>query len=181
MHRRKIKFLSYLGLMITLVLFNWYFSDYAYLRGIISDHQLENPDDIYEFIINETPSTREKNTGSCLYCSPQYLLEENLALSCDEGAILIAHLSYLLGYESRLVDLIGTDGIAHHTLVEVHVDNTWQRYDYLFERKNSPYTTDVNFEFSHPSYRAFPKWYNKLIYNFYGLKYLAVKLRGARG
>lgn len=161
--------------------YNWYNSDYTFLREIISENDLQTPDDVYAFILETTPSTKEKNTGSCLYCSPKYLMEENFGLSCDEGAILIAHLSYLLGYDSRLVDLIGTDGNAHHTLVEVKVDNTWQRYDYLFERKNDHYTVDVNFEYSHPSYRTFPKWYNKVIYNFSGLKYLVLKFRGAKG
>lgn len=176
-----LKKIIYFLILSGFISLNWFTSDYHFLRKIITQQQLETPNDVYRYIIESTPSTREKNTGSCLYCSPKYLMKENLGLSCDEGALLIAHLSYLLGYESRLVDLIGTDGIAHHTLVEVKVNNTWQRYDYLFERENSTYTTDLNFEYSHPSYRTYPKWYNKVIYNFSGLKYLVVKLRGAKG
>lgn len=170
-----------LFITIVFIALNWWNSDYSYLKAIISQNHLETPNDVYHYITENTPSTREKKTEACLYCSPQYLMDEDLALSCDEGAILIAHLSYLLGYETRLVDIIDQSGIARHTMVEVFQNDTWQRYDYLFEKKNPAYTEDLDINFSHAQYRSFPNWYNKIIYNFYGLKFIVVKMRGARG
>lgn len=79
MRRSKIKFIVYIILFLIILLINWNFSDYSYLRVIISQNHLETPDDVYHYIIENTPSTREKKTEACLYCSPQFLIDEDLA------------------------------------------------------------------------------------------------------
>ena len=98
-------------------------------------------------------------------------------LWCDEGAIVVAVLVGQLGYSTRLVDLVGTsDGVSHHTVLQIEQAGDWITYDFTGRQYNVPLEKTVDYPAA-PRFRTYPDWRHKLLLNNYFLRELAQLLR----
>ena len=116
------------------------------------------------------------------------MLTRQKYLWCDQGAIVMATIVHKLGYETRLVDLLGDDGVSHHTILEVNQGGTWKTYDTLQKLQGVTYQQSVeslndNNYTRHiqPVYRPYPRSYDWAVQNNFYLKHLALWLRGLPG
>jgi hypothetical protein len=172
------------GLILLIILVtNYIFSDYFYLRIIMSKNDIKTPKNAYNYVISNTDSTLVNNDYvNCRYCSPKYLLSNNHVLACDEGAIIIAHMSTILGYETRLTDIINKKNISNHTILQVQEQGRWKNIDYLFQLYDKDISESTkHYDFSHLRYRKYPKIQNRIIYNFYILKKMICFIRNCKG
>lgn len=180
--QHKSKVILILGFVVVFVASGYLMSDDLFFRRLIRANRISTPEEAFIFVQSRTifpPPTEMENIAGL---TPRYMLTERKYLTCDESAMLLATIDHALGYETRLVDLIGNDNISHHTILEVRQNGTWKTYDAAYNLAGAPYEQSAKeFPFSHPSYRAFPKPYNWVIqHNFY-LKHVALWLRGVPG
>lgn len=85
------------------------------------------------------------------------MLTEQKDLFCDQSAILMATIVGELGYDARLVDLVGDDGVSQHTILEVKQNEGWKTYDTLNRLQGETYE-QIQRRLSHnacPTYRTY--------------------------
>jgi len=119
--------------------------------------------------------------------SPRYMLTEQKYLYCDQSAIVMATIVHELGYETTLINLVGTDGESHHTVLGVFQDGAWKTYDLTNNLQGRPINESARYQPSgryyqaQTDYRAYPRFYHWVVQNNFYLKRLALWLRGLRG
>ncbi|MBC7655371.1 MAG: hypothetical protein H7098_12975 [Oligoflexus sp.] len=168
--------------LISLIVFlsvGYYFSDTAYYKKVINENQLNTPNQVYEWVSNNYIR------NSCIithpYASPRHLMENHKRLWCDEGAMVAAILIHQLGYETRLADFYGIDGIAHHTILETNENQKWEHYDFSFHLVDQSYKSSAvagKINFKRIVTRPYPKLYNTIINHNYFIKKVVFFLRG---
>ena len=155
-------------------------SDDLYFRRLLSHNNVTNVDELYAFL---EPRLKGPKNRSIRGLTPRYMYDVqvvNNGLYCDEGAVMMATMAKILGYKTRLLDFLGSDGISHHTVLEVNVDGEWIVFDTL---QKMPHLRKEDY----PGYtaslrrRKFPRTYNFFIQHNYFLKKAAVFLRGIPG
>lgn len=172
-----IAFILTISIVAFLVL-GYFYSDQIYYNRITESNQLKTPIDVYKWVQKNNPSAINSKTIPASYVSPKYNILNKRKLYCDESAIVMATLNYQLGYKTRLINLIGMDGISHHTILEVYEADTWKRYDHFNGEKNLSYEKHAGYPLLKVEINPYPKFYNFLINNNYFLKKLAFFIRG---
>ncbi|MGF7078368.1 transglutaminase domain-containing protein [Mucilaginibacter sp. UYCu711] len=156
-------------------------SDDRYYTTVISGNNLQTPQDVFEWTTKKFSSVSYMYHST--YASPKYLMQNHTGLWCDEGAIVMATLDHKLGYKTRLVDLIGYDNVAHHTLLQVYENNKWVNYDFTFRLNHqailkSSYAFNLKMKEARP--KTYPKLYNFIVNNNFFAKKVIFALRGIR-
>lgn len=143
----------------------YFYSDNHYADELILKHKISNPDEVFQFVINQKV---QAPPGSPVHQGQSFrslMSTEKNWLWCDEGAIAIAVLSQRLGYETRLVDLLHKrTGKSHHTIVEVKVNNHWRAYDFTGRRIIPDPRLSADYP-SVPRYRVYPEAKHLLLLN----------------
>lgn len=122
-----------------------------------------------------------------LMSTPRNMLIEQKYLYCDQSAILMATIVGELGYETRLVDLQGDDGVSYHTILEVKQNGLWKTYDIVYKLQGASYPESARIYETgqhynaRPVYRSYPRFYNQLVQSNFYLKHLALGLRRLPG
>lgn len=111
-------------------------------------------------------------------CTPYYLLKVRKKLRCDEFCVVKSTFNNILGYNTRLVDIIGTDNLSHHTVLQVYESNKWTLYDGYMDIYCANIEKTVNYHVSSIRIRQYPKLYNFIVNNNYFIKELFVLIRG---
>ena len=157
--RKKIIFL--LIFVFLFLSIGYYYSDHFYYTRIIRENHLKTPVDVYFWVLQNNPSAEFTKTRPAPYVSPRFNIENKRLLFCDEGSIVIATLDNELGYQTRLIDLIGFDSLAHHTILEVYENNRWKKYDFFRSKYDQPYVVSaVGFKLLRIKVKEYPKLYN---------------------
>lgn len=162
-------------------------SDDSFFSDLIEKNRISTPEEAFSFVESSTirpPADMQIR----LFTTPRNMLTRQKYLWCDQGTIVLATIVHKLGYETRLVDLLGDDGLSHHTVLEVNQNGTWKTYDTLQNMQGVTYQQSIeslktsfysrNIQ---PVYRPYPKFYNWVIQNNFYLKHLALWLRGLPG
>lgn len=167
---------------ILFISIGYIFSDDIYYNRIIKNNNLTSSFDVYKWTI------RNYSGKSCIIVhsnvTPRHLMERHKRLWCDEGSIVMGNLDRKIGYNVRLVNLIGSDGKSHHTILEVYQNKKWDRFDFSFNLINAPYdkSTGGKFTFVKPDYKQYPqsRLYFFLVSKNYFIKLFALYLRGVK-
>ena len=168
------------GFILIFLVSGYLLSDDLFFNQLIRANRINTPEEAFAFVQSNTrpaPEGLEPIRG----LSPRYMLTQRKYLYCDESAIVLASIVHELGYETRLVDLVGDDGVSHHTILEVRRDGPWKTYDTLRNLQGVTYQESAKTYRARPVYRAYPRLYNWLIQNNFYLKHLALWLRGVPG
>lgn len=161
-------------------------SDDLFFKRLISHHNIKTPEEAFAFVDKNTDYPA-KDMRLELGTTPRDMLTRQKYLYCDQSSILMATIVHKLGYETRLVDLVGDDGESHHTILEVKQNGVWKTYDTTYILQGGTYQESARYYESgeyynaRPVYRPYPRLYNRAIQNSFYLKHLALWLRGARG
>jgi hypothetical protein len=180
--RHKLKVIFAVGLFVVFVVGGYLLSDDLFFKRLIRSNRITTPEEAFAFVESQVvyPPPPEMKTISGL--TPRYMLTQRKYLWCDEGAILLATINHELGYETRLVDLVGDDEMSHPTILEVRQNGAWKSYDTAYNMAGASYEQSAKYyRFSRPVYRAYPTTYNWIIQNNFYLKHLALWLRGVPG
>jgi len=153
-------------------------SDQLYYVNIVSHAKLKNPMDVYKWVQDNNPSAINTKTSPAPYVSPKFNMINQRSLYCDESAIVMATLNHQIGYKTRLINLIGMDGIAHHTILEVYENNSWKKYDHFNDKINLSYQKLAGYPLLRANVNPYPKFYNFVVNNNYFIKKLAFLIRG---
>ena len=175
-------------LFITIFIMSGYLlSDDSFFSDLIRKNRISTPEEAFAFVENNTYRLTE-DMKVTLLTTPRNMLTRQKYLWCDQGAVVLATIVHKLGYETRLVDLLGDDGVSHHTILEVNQNGTWKTYDTLQKLQGVTYRQSVeslnaNYYTRNirPVYRPYPRFYNWVIQNNFYLKHLALWLRGLPG
>ena len=170
--------LIFIIFLITFLGLGYFKSDQIYYNTIVQQNDLKTPTDVFEWVSKNNPSAVNTKTLPASYVSPKYNIINKRKLYCDESAIVMATLNHQLGYKTRLINLIGLDGISHHTILEVYEVNTWKKYDHFNGKVNIDYQKFAGYPLFKAEINPYPKLYNFLINNNYFLKKLAFFIRG---
>lgn len=158
------------------VVVGYWFSDSRFASQIIEQRKLSTPEQIFRFVIDQkvqAPPGSPVDGGA----SFRELMARDGWLWCDEGAVVIAVLAGQLGYETRLVDLLGkSDGISHHTVLQILQKDSWITYDFTGRQFGVAPEATVDYEAS-IRVRDYPQWRHLLLLNNYFIRYLAYKFR----
>ena len=174
-----MKKISLILVIITFVIYGYYLSDIYYFKLLILENNIRTPKEAYDYV-GKVTFKRDSTTKAIKGNTPRYLLEFKKILYCDESAIVMAVFDNLLGYETRLVDIIGMDDISHHTVLQVKEHNKWIVYDRLYDNSNvEPYQT-VDYEVLRIRIRKYPTIYQSITWNNYFLQKTALLLRGIK-
>lgn len=181
LRRHKTKIIIALAALALFVGSGYLMSDDLFFARLIRSNNITTPEEAFAFVGRNTynpPSDMPAIYG----LTPRYMLTQRKYLYCDEGAILMATIVHKMGYETRLVDLVGVDdGISHHTILEVRQNGSWKTYDTTYKTAGAPYEQSAKNFRAQPSYRAYPRLYNWVIHHNFYLKHLALWLRGVPG
>jgi hypothetical protein len=177
-----------LVLLVFFVISGYVFSDDYFFKSIIRHNRITTPEEAFTYVENNTrPAPRGMKVPT--FVMPRTMLTKQTPLKCDQSAIVLATIVHALGQETRLVDLLGDDGISHHTILEVNQNGSWKTYDtlqnlqgvtYYQSAKSSP-RADSYTRIVQPAYRPYPRFYNWVTQNNFYLKHLALTLRGRSG
>jgi len=167
-----------LGIICFFAVLGFFMSDHFFYRKIIKADNMAVPDDVFKWITTNIPTAKGSNQVPAPYTTPRLAIETKRKLYCDEGSILMATFCYELGYKTRLVDFIGMDSIAHHTILEVFNNGRWKSYDFFNNTQYSTYKEYVSFPLLMVNYRRYPGWYNQLVNHNYFIKKIFLKIRG---
>jgi hypothetical protein len=179
--RHKAKVIFVLGFIVIFVVSGYLMSDDLFFKQLIRSNHVTTPEEAFVFVGSNVIYPPPKDMKPIFGLTPRYTLTQRKYLWCDEGAMLLATINHELGYETRLVDLMGDDDISHHTILEVRQNGGWKTYDTAYNLEGATYEQSARYYHARPVYRAYPKPYNWLIqHNFY-LKRLALWLRGVPG
>ena len=173
-------FLWFTGLFLFFfIVVGYLLSDKLYYKRVIKNNNLTSPGQVYKWVSNNFIN------HSCVithpYASPRHLMENHRRLWCDEGAMVAAILIHHLGYETRLADFYGIDGIAHHTILETNKNQKWEHYDFSFHLVNQSYKSSAvagKINFKRIVTRPYPKLYNTIINHNYFIKEVVFFFRG---
>jgi hypothetical protein len=180
-NRRRVpirKFLKYTSVSILfLIVIGYVFSDDVYYRRLVKKNNLEKPVQVFNWL--RSHYFHDNCTVVHAYASPRHVLENHRRLFCDEAAIAMATLVQVSGYQTRLVNLISTDGDSHHTILEVAEAGQWHRYDFTNGLIDRPIVESATgFVFIHPDYRKYPRLYNFLVNHNFFFKKIIFLIRG---
>ena len=171
----------------TFIVSGYVLSDDSFFSELIHKNRISTPEEAFAFVGDNTYRPTG-NVKVAALTTPRNMLTRQKYLSCDQGAIVLATMVHKLGYETRLVDLLGDDGISHHTILEVNQNGTWKTYDTLQKLQGVTYQQSVRSLNANsytrnlqPVYRPYPRVYNWFIQNNFYLKHLALLLRGLPG
>lgn len=174
-------------IFVFFIVTGYLWSDDVYFRKIILENNITSPEKAFEYVVGNTIAkvddiiNPEYNTFPRHY-TPRFLLTKVKVVSCDEGAILVATLSHLLGFKTRLVDIYADDGKNSHTALEIYENNAWKLYDTSKNISGVTYQESIrDFKADKIVYRKYPKLYNRLVQSNYFLKKIALLLRGIPG
>lgn len=167
----------FMGLAVLgFVVVGYWFSDSRFARQIIEERKLITPEQVFEFVIDQkvqAPPGSPAHGGE----SFRQLMARDGWLWCDEGAVSIAVLAWQLGYQTQLVDLIGkSDGISHHTVMQVLQKDGWVTYDFTGRGFGMAPEKTVDYE-STVRVRHYPQWRHRLLLNNYFLRVMAQRVR----
>ena len=181
----KVKLLVALALLVCFVPGGYLLSDDFYFNRLIRENRITTPEEAFAFVGRNTYRAPE-GTQPGLVTTPREMLTRQKYLYCDEGAILLATIVHELGYETRLVDIVGDDGVSHHTILEVNQGGAWKTYDTLQRLQGVTYqqsARSLNGVYYtrriEPAYRPYPRFYNWVVQNNFYLKHLALWVRRA--
>ena len=178
--RHKSKLIVASGFILIFAVSGYLLSDDFFFSQLIRSNRITTPEEAFAFVESNTrPAGKGLEPISGL--TPRYMLTQRKYLFCDEGAILLATIVHKLGYDTRLVDLVGDDGVSHHTILEVRQGGSWKTYDTLQNLQGVTYQESAKTYRARPVYRAYPRAYNWVIQNNFYLKHLALWLRGVPG
>ncbi|HZH32440.1 MAG TPA: hypothetical protein VEY11_16875 [Pyrinomonadaceae bacterium] len=180
MKLRQSKVIFAAGLILVFVVSGYLLSDDLFFNQLIRSNRITTPEEAFAFVGSNTLSA-PKSMASVAGLTPRYMLTQRKYLYCDESAILLASIVHELGYDTRLVDLVGDDGVSRHTILEVLQNGSWKTYDTLQNLQGITYQESAKNYRARPVYRAFPRPYNWLVQNNFYLKHIALWLRGIPG
>lgn len=179
--------LTAVATVVFLIMSGYLLSDDFFFNELIRMNRITTPEEAFAFVMNNTsrPAPDMKLTT---LTTPRNMLTRQKILYCDQGAILLATIVRELRYETRLVDLLGDDGISRHTILEVKQSGHWKAYDTLqnlqgVTHQQSAQSFNANYftRSVQPRYRPYPGFYNWVVQNNFYLKHLALWLRGLPG
>jgi hypothetical protein len=183
----KIKLLIALALMVFFIPGGYLLSDDFFFNNLIRENRITTPEEAFAFVEGNTYRPPE-GMDLAVLTTPREMLTRQKYLYCDQGAMVLATLVSELGYETRLVDLVGDDDISRHTILEVNQNGTWKTYDTLqnlqgvtYERSAKSLNADYYTRRVEPVYRPYPRLYNRVIQNNFYLKHLALLVRSKAG
>lgn len=174
---RRVLFLSPLCAALFFVVSGYLLSDAFFFKRLVHRNKITSPEEAFTFVNSNTGVPDPRHHPPLTY-SPREMLTRQKYLFCDQSAILMATIVGELGYETRLVDFAGADGISRHTILEVRQDGRWKTYDTLnrvqgatYEQLSAAFTPGAR-----PVYRTYvgSRWINR---NNYYLQYLSHRLR----
>lgn len=165
--RRTLLF-SALLVVLFFVVSGYLQSDAFFIKRLVRRNKITSPEGAFAFVIDNTGIPDLRRPPALEY-SPRLMLTRQKDLYCDQSAILMATIVGELGYDSRLVDLVGDDGVSHHTILEVKQDGAWKAYDTLNRRQGETYE-QIQRRLTYrarPAYREYvgSRWINRN--NFY--------------
>jgi hypothetical protein len=182
--------LTSITLLILIVISGYLLSDAFFFKRLINQNKISTPEQAFAFVNQNTgkPSTTTPvpppgglgfsppNWKAPLEYSPREMLTKQKYLWCDQGASLMATIVRDLGYQTRIVDLIGDDGLSHHTILEVNEQGSWKTYDTTYETQGLSYQEIAARAWSkplRPAYRPYlgPGW---LVRNNFYLKQISL-------
>ncbi len=172
-------------LLFLLVVLGYINSDAVFYKRLVKQHQLSTPESVFKYL-SENTITADQDTVSRQPVSgmpTRDLLQSGHGLWCDEGAIALSTiLKYTSGdYPCRLVDMIGMDNIAHHTVLQVYENDRWKTYDMIARTDSISPENTVTFKVLRLRYRSWNKRqriYHFLLENNSILKYFFFRGRG---
>ena len=178
MKRRNYYLLLPLAFMLVWQLVGYALSDTLIARRLLQENRLTSPEQVFQYVIEHKIQAPSGSPNNAAGASIRDLLSRpGDWLWCDEGAIVVAVMVGQLGYETRLVDLVGaSDGVSHHTVLQVLQTGNWVTYDFTGRQFNVPLDKTVNYP-AVPVFRKYPNWQQKLLLNNYFLRELAQLLR----
>lgn len=156
-------------------------SNAFFFKQLNYSNLITTPEEAFKYVNDNIYKTGDRPPIYGL--TPKYMLTQRKYLYCDEGSIVLSAMVQELGFETRLVDVIGEDGNAHHTYLEVFQDGEWKTYDWTIKKAGLLHK-EILEEYSqanlkgYPRPRTFPRWYNRILQNNFYLQFLSLKLRG---
>jgi hypothetical protein len=187
MFRLRLALVTGLGVVFVLFVITGYLlSDDLFFEKLIAQHHITTPEDAFRFVRAHTRYADE-HVNVVVGSSPRYMLTEQKYLYCDQSAILMATIVHELGYATTLIDLVGSDGGSHHTVLGVLQNGRWKTYDVTNNLQGRPIQESAKYQPSGASYqadtayRAYPRFYHWLVQNNFYLKHLALWSRGLPG
>jgi len=183
---KKLKLLTIFGLIFaaSFVISGYWLSDDKYFNDLIRENQIDSPDQAFEYVKRNIEFV-QNNPAPVPYTTPRYMLGKRY-LWCDEGAIVLATIVHELGNETRLVDVIKSDGEAGHTYLQIYENGDWKNYDTVLKKSGLTHEQILEgYNYAelkgYPRPRPYPRLYNLLIQNNFYLKHLALRLRNVPG
>jgi hypothetical protein len=177
---RRTLFLSALLGLLFFIVSGYLLSDAFFFKRLVYRNHIASPEGAFIFVIRKTGVPDPRSLPPFEY-SPRLMLTEQKDLFCDQSAILMATIVGELGYDSRLVDLLGDGGVSHHTILEVKQNEGWKAYDTLNRLQGETYE-QIQRRLSYnarPVYRAYvgSSWITR--HNYY-LQRLSLWLKGGK-
>jgi hypothetical protein len=187
--RRSKLFLALLFVALTFVVSGYLLSDSFFFKRLIRQNNITSPESAFAFVNKNTGKPNSvmpvpppgglgfapAGWNTPLEYAPREMLTKQKYLWCDQGASLVATIVRELGYELRIVDFVGDDGISHHTILEVKQQGVWKTYDTTYETQGLSYQeiTKAWPKPPHPAYRPYigPSW---IVRNNFYLKQLSL-------
>jgi hypothetical protein len=178
---RRVLFVSVLFVALFFIVSGYLLSDSFFFKRLVSQHNITSPEEAFAFVVGNTGVSDPLSPPPLEY-SPRLMLTEQKDLFCDQSAILMAVIVGELGYDTRLVDWVGDDGISRHTILEVKQVEGWKAYDTFNRRQGETYEQiqrGLGFQVR-PVYREYvgSRWLTRN--NFY-LQRLSLWLRRVKG
>ena len=174
--------LSFLVVALFFIVSGYLLSDAFFFKRLVHQNNITSPEEAFTFVIRNTGVPDPRRPPPLEY-SPRLMLTEQKDLFCDQSAILMATIVRELGYDTRLVDFVGGDGVSHHTILEVKQGDGWKSYDTLNRRQGETYEQvqrGLNYG-ARTAYREYvgSRWFTR---NNYYMQRLSLWLkRGAKG
>lgn len=135
---RRTLFLSALTVVLFFIASGYLLSDAFFFKRLVYRNNITSPEEAFTYVSRNTGVPDPRNPPPLEY-SPRLMLTEQKNLFCDQSAILMATIVGELGYDTRLVDWVGDDGVSHHTILEVKQGEGWKSYDTLNRRQGETY------------------------------------------
>lgn len=135
---RRLALLSALFAALFFGVSGYLLSDAFFFKRLAYQNGVTTPEEAFNFVIGNTGVPDPRKPPPLEY-SPRLMLTKQKNLYCDQSAILMATIVGELGHDTRLVDLVGDDGISRHTILEVEQNGGWKTYDTLNRRQGQTY------------------------------------------
>jgi hypothetical protein len=177
---RRALSLSLLFAALSFIVGGYLLSDAFFFKRLVYQNSITSPEEAFAFVVRSTGVADPRNPPPLEY-SPRLMLTGQKNLFCDQSAILMETVVGELGYDTRLVDWVGDDGISHHTILEVKQREGWKAYDTLNRRQGETYEhirRRLRYN-TRPVYRKYvgSRWVNR---NNYYLQQFSLWLRRMR-